>query len=105
MRRFSRDFAFSWKYSQSDQFLAQSKQANFCPGTADIARSKTALFGVKLAVRDLPDNLESTICSKYVGLKVDPERDKENFNRVAEEEKVLIRQCCKETFERFYPDE
>ena len=59
---------------------------------------------MKLAVRDLPDNLESTIYPKYVGLKVDPERDKENFEQVAEEERVLIRQCCKENFERFYPD-
>jgi len=57
-----------------------------------------------LEQEDLPENLESTIYPKYVGLKVDPERDKENFNRVAEEERVLIRQCCNEAFERFYPD-
>ena len=55
-----------------------------------------------LEPEDLPENLESGIYPKYVGLKVDPERDKENFKRVTEEERVFIRQCCKETFERFY---
>ncbi len=58
-----------------------------------------------LEPEDLPENLESGIYPKYVGLKVDPERDKENFKRVTEEERVLIRQCCKETFEKFYADE
>jgi len=57
-----------------------------------------------LEPEDLPENLESGIYPKYVGLKVDPERDKENFKRVTEEERVLIRQCCNEAFERFYPD-
>ena len=55
-----------------------------------------------LEPEDLPEDLESGIYPKYVGLKVDPERDKENFKRVTEEERVFIRQCCKETFERFY---
>jgi len=57
-----------------------------------------------LEPEDLPENLETSIYPKYVGLKVDPERDKENFEQVTEEERVFIRQCCKETFERFYAD-